>query len=342
MFHTPSSPVCAIISQTFSAACYGQCPNGVVGINDGSSTPSGALVAITASTQSSGSGYDPSSPSLGGISTYTFSTVIGGGSFGGAPATTVMSHPGNSSGLFVNNTSPLNPGDLALIVPQGGSVCLLGQITNVVGKGTLDCSTGQSTGHGGALKSSGHIEFNSGNHGSCFQANPNQIFSLMAGTSGSAATLTGANLYDLGSNDFLFQTFQIMESPAGSTPTLYMTQYTGIQATAPTPQPLASGVVDLQLQYGLGTNGSVQNWVSPSAYTPSATQQIVAVQLAMLIRSGQYLPNSLSPATFDLLGETYTVPTSGGPGCLQGNCRHYQYHLFQSIIPVRNGIWQGE
>ena len=105
---------------------------------------------------------------------------------------------------------------------------------------------------------------------------------------------------------------------------------------------LANGVVDLQIQYGLGTNGAVQNWVSAQRYTPSATQTIVAVQLAMLIRSTQYLPNSLSPASFSILGRPYTVPTSNGPGCLQGNCRHYEYHLFQSIIPVRNGIWQGE
>ena len=138
-----------------------------------------------------------------------------------------------------------------------------------------------------------------------------------------------------------------MENPAGSTPTLYMTQYTGLQASAPTPQPLASGVVDIQMQYGLGSNGSVQSWISPTAYNQSVANNssigsIVAVQLSMLIRSTQYLPNSVSPASFNLLGQTYTVPTSGGPGCLQGNCQHYEYHLFQSVIPVRNGIWGGQ
>ncbi len=320
----------AIESAGYGLPSYGQCPNGVVGINNASSQ-GGALVAITASVQSSG--YVPT-----GISTYSFSTVIGGGSFGGAPATTVNSQQGTN--ITVNNTAPLNPGDLALIVPQGGGTCLLGQLTNVNGKGTLNNSC-TVTGNGNS-NGVGTVVLNSGKGNSvCFQANPNQIFSLLTGTGGSP-TLNGANLYDLGSQDFLFEQFQIMQNPAGSTPTLYMTQYTGIQVTAPTPQPLASGVVDIQMQYGLGTNGSVQSWVTPENYTPSAAQSIVAVQLAMLIRSTHYLPSSLSPVSFNILGQTYTVPTSGAPGCLQGNCRHYEYHLFQSIIPVRNGIWGSE
>ncbi|MEY2335364.1 PilW family protein [Acidithiobacillus ferrianus] len=328
----------AIESTGYGLPNYSQCPNGVVGINN-ASAQGGALVAITASTQSSGSSYDPSSSSLGGISTYAFSTVIGGGSFGGAPATTVNSQ--NGVNITVASTVPLNPGDLALIAPQGGGTCLLGQITNVAGKGSLNSSC--SVAGNGNSNGAGTVVFNSGNHGSCFQANPNQLFSLLTGTGGTPS-LTNAALYDLGSQNFLFETFDIEENPAGSTPTLYMTQYTGAQAVAPTPQPLASGVVDIQMEYGLGSNGSVQQWVFPENYnpSPSATQSIVAVQIAMLIRSTQYLPDSLSPTSFNLLGRTYTVPTSGGPGCLQGNCRHYEYHLFQSVIPVRNGIWGGE
>ena len=331
----------AILRQAIESAGYGlpsysQCPAGVVGINNTSAMTGGAMVAITASVQSSGSSYDPSSSSLGGISTYAFSTVIGGGSFGGAPATTVLSQNGGSSTLQVSSIVPLNPGDLALIVPSGGNaVCVIGQITNVPGKG--GCSnTGNGNASGGSV-----VTFHSGN-GDCYLANPTQIFNLPSAVTGNMFSATNANLYDLGSQDFLFEQFQIMENPTGSTPTLYMTQYTGLQASAPTPQPLASGVVDIQIQYGLGTSGNVQSWVSPTQYTPSTAQNIVAVQLAMLIRSTQYLPNSLSPATFNLLGQTYTVPTSGGPGCLQGNCQHYEYHLFQSVIPVRNGIWGGQ
>ncbi|MDD3760835.1 MAG: PilW family protein [Acidithiobacillus sp.] len=310
----------AIESAGYGLPSYSQCPNGVVG-NTSTGSPA-ALVAITASPQSSGSSYDPSSSS--GISTYAFSTVIGGGSFGGAPATTVTGNRGggHSENIPVASTQALQVCDYVLLTPSGGSgACLAGQITNLP---------------------SNAVGLNSGKScGTSLSLNPNQIFlTPLPGSNGSTTTIgAGASLYNLGFQNFLFQQFQIMETPAGSTPTLYMTQYTGAQAAAPAPQALASGVVDIQMLYGLGTNGSVQSWVAPEKYTPSATQSIVAVQLAMLIRSTRYLPNSLSPASFDILGQTYTVPTSGGPGCLQGNCRHYEYHLFQSIIPVRNGIW---
>jgi type IV pilus assembly protein PilW len=321
----------AIESAGYGLPSYAQCPNGVVGISS-LTNQANALTGITASAQV-----------VSGVDTWKISTVIGGSSFGGAPATTVQSQQG--SNLSVANAGPLNPGDIALIALPGAGVCVVGQITNVSGKGGLNNNC-TASGNGNA-QGNGTVVFNSGKGNSaCFQANPNQLFSLVNTTSAgtiSRRAFDGANLYDLGSQHFLFQTFQIMESPAGSTPTLYMTQYTGAQSAPPTPQALARGVVDIQLQYGLGSNGAVQSWVSPSTYTPSVSQQIVAVQLAMLIRGTQYLPDSLSPASFSLPGgNTYTVPASNGPGCLQGNCRHYQYHLFQSIIPLRNGIWQGE
>ncbi|MHB8181778.1 MAG: PilW family protein, partial [Acidithiobacillus ferrivorans] len=75
-----------------------------------------------------------------------------------------------------------------------------------------------------------------------------------------------------------------------------------------------------------------------------ATQQILAVRIAMLARSTRYMPNETSPASFIMLPNqnlSYNVPTTNGPGCLQGNCRHYAYHLFESVVPVRNNIWGG-
>jgi len=331
----------AIMRQALESAGYGlphydQCLNGVVGVDDLTGS-AGALVAVTASAQSSGSGYDPSTSA--GINTYSFSTLIGGASFGGAPAAIVGSQQG--ANLSVDDLKNLEPGDIALIALPGTGVCVIGQMTNVAGKGTLNSSC-TVTGSGNAT-GSGTVVFNSGKGKStCLQANPKQLFSQpnpLTGAAVSSSAFQKAPLYDLGAQNFLFETFQILENPAGSTPTLYMTQYTGLQATPPAPQPLATGVVDLQLRYGIGKNGQVQQWIAPEDYSPSATETIVAVQLAMLIRGSRYLPNSLSPASFDLLGRTYTVPTQNGPGCLQGNCRHYEYHVFQTIVPIRNGIW---
>jgi type IV pilus assembly protein PilW len=316
----------AIESSGFGLPAAKACPGGITGI--GNTGTAATLLAITASVQSSGSSYDPSAPALGGIPTYAFSVLIGGGSFGGAPVTTVTNGAGNP--LTVANTAALVPGDIAIIAPQGGGTCQIGQITQVAGNSLgSGCSPSTATTNSGP----GSVTMAAG-PSSCFQASAQQLFPLGSG-SVTAASMSNANLYDLGSQNFLFEQFQILENPAGSTPTLYMTQYTGLQGTPPTSEPLASGVVDLQVQYFTSTNPAAPT--PPAALTSSDT--IVSVQIAMLIRGTQYLPNSLSPATFNVLGQTYTVPTSGGPGCVQGNCRHYEYHLFQSIIPVRNGIW---
>ncbi|MBU2761223.1 PilW family protein [Acidithiobacillus sulfurivorans] len=324
----------AIMRQAIESAGYGlpsytQCPNGVVGYSNTGNRPL-TLTAITASVQSTG--YTYGNP-------YTFSTVIGGGSFGGAPATTVASLPNlNSASLQVNNSAPLEPGDMALIVPaSSGGTCIFGEISTVGGSGS--CNGNGNGGNGG----NGTITMNSGG-ASCAKINTNQIFSQLSGVTGStisAGDFTNAPLYDLGNAGFVVNQFQILDTPPGSsqvgTPTLYLTQYTTSSGSTPTPQALAIGVVDLQIQYGVNTNGVI-TWITPNLYTPS-TQSIVAVQIAMLIRSSQYLPNTLSPETFNVLGTTYTVP-SNGPGCLQGSCRNYEYHLFQDIIPVRNQILQ--
>jgi len=330
----------AIMRQTIESAGYGlpaatSCPNGITGI--GGTSTAAAPLAITASVQSAGSSYDPSATALGGIPTYALSVLVGGGSFGGAPVTTVTN--GSGSPLTVANTAALVPGDIAIVAPQGGGTCQIGQITQVAGNALGGgCSPSTATTNSGP----GSVTLAAGPT-SCLQAGAQQLFPLASG-SVTAASLSNASLYDLGSQNFSFVQFQVLENPAGSTPTLYMTQYTGLQSATPVPQPLASGVVDLQVQYGVGANNSVQNWVSPTAYNASVTANtasgtIVAVQVAMLIRGTQYLPHTLSPPSFNVLGQSYTVPTSGGPGCVQGNCQHYQYHLFQSIIPVRNGIW---
>ena len=204
----------------------------------------------------------------------------------------------------------------------------MGQVTNV---------NPQGNGNNG-----NNIEYNSGKS----PFNPSGGLSSIAGTTYNinGMNFVGANFLDLGSNNFTINQFTIGDSGGTATPTLYLTQYTANQTTTSTRQALARGVVDLQLEYGLGINGAITQWVLPANYTPSATQQILAVRIAMLARSTRYMPNETSPASFIMLPHqnlSYTVPTSNGPGCLQGDCRHYAYHLFESVVPVRNNIWGG-
>lgn len=320
----------AIMTQAVESAGFGlpntsDCPNGIAAYNANQSNSPFLLSAITASVQSSAS-YDPTS--LAGINTYNLTTESGGGSFGNAPAAHIVSIPSmTSEKIFLDNTSLINNNDL-FVAEIPGQACFLAQVTNL-----------NSNGKVGIVHNHGLSVYNP--QGS-FQTLANSVPAFSGVT---ANSFPGANFIDLGNSHFSIDQFMILDIPPGSnsatpgTPTLYMAQYTSGTTSQPTPAALARGVVDLQILYGLGSNGAIQNWVAPSQYVPSPTQQILAVRVAMLVRSTTFAPDQTSPASFNLLGNTYTVPTQNGPGCENGNCRHYTYHLFDSVIPVRNGIW---
>jgi len=321
----------ALVRQAVESAGFGlpsvsNCPNGIAAYNANQATSPFSLTAITAVVQSSGT-YDPTSTSH--INTYSLMTVAGGASFGNAPAAQISSIPSmTSQRVFLTATAFINSGDM-FIVQIPGQACLMAQVTNLLTQGNGI----------GIVHNSGLSNYN-----------PSGGFQTLAGAiypGLSSTAFAGANFIDLGSNYFTINQFTIGDSGGTATPTLYLTQYTANQTTQPVRQALARGVVDLQLEYGLGSNGAISQWVLPKNYTPSATQQILAVKIALLARSTRYMPHETSPATFAMptppgqQQQTYTVPTANGPGCLQGNCRHYAYHLFESVVPVRNNIWGG-
>ncbi len=322
----------ALVRQAVESAGFGlpqaaNCPNGIAAYNAKQSTTSPfSMTAITASVQS-GSAYDPTA--LSQIDTYSLMTVTGGASFGNAPAAQISSIPSISSQrVFLTTTAFINSGDL-FIVQIPGQACLMAHATNLL-----------PNGNGlGIVHNSGLSNYNPSGG---FQTLANSIYPSLGLTS---TAFAGANLIDLGSNNFTINQFTIGDNGGTATPTLYLTQYTANQGTG-TRQALARGVVDLQLEYGLGSNGAITQWVLPKNYTASVTQQILAVRIAMLVRSTRYMPNETSPASFAMPAPTgqnqsYSVPQNNGPGCLQGDCRHYAYHLFESVVPVRNNIWSG-
>jgi type IV pilus assembly protein PilW len=318
----------ALVRQAVESAGFGlpsvsNCPNGIAAYNSNQTASPFSLTAITAAVQSSGT-YDPTN--ISNINTYSLMTVAGGASFGNAPAAQISSIPSmTSQRVFLTATAFINSGDM-FIVQIPGQACLMAQVTNLLTQGNGI----------GIVHDSGLSNYN-----------PSGGFQTLAGAiypGLSSTAFAGANFIDLGSNYFTINQFTIGDSGGTATPTLYLTQYTANQTATAARQALARGIVDLQLEYGLGSNGAITQWVLPANYTASATQQILAVRIAMLARSTRYMPNETSPASFVMLPNqnlSYTVPTTNGPGCLQGNCRHYAYHLFESVVPVRNNIWGG-
>jgi type IV pilus assembly protein PilW len=134
-----------------------------------------------------------------------------------------------------------------------------------------------------------------------------------------------------------------------------------------TNEPVASGIVDMQAQYGIAADGAsnVTTWVDATAAsgwnnpTPKAgatglatagrLQDIKAVRISLLARSSQYeKPSTGAGGTCDA-----TAGSPGNPGATgswstwatfntsvyPADWKCYRYRAFEIVLPLRNVIW---
>lgn len=117
--------------------------------------------------------------------------------------------------------------------------------------------------------------------------------------------------------------------------------------------PIASGIMDMQAQYGLvsGASGTLSTWQEPTdewaAPTPPATltqtqvRQIKAIRVALIARSGEYEKPTNATNTCDTttttsgLSSWATFDTANWPS----DWKCYRYKVFETVIPLRNVIW---
>jgi type IV pilus assembly protein PilW len=116
----------------------------------------------------------------------------------------------------------------------------------------------------------------------------------------------------------------------------------------PNPQPLVSDVVNLKAQYGLDTNndGIIDKWQEATgawsaanlSTQPLATlRQIRAIRIAIVTRSSQYEkdPVTTGPiAMFDTSLDGTAVSMTLSP-----DDQHYRYKVLETIVPLRNAVW---
>jgi len=122
--------------------------------------------------------------------------------------------------------------------------------------------------------------------------------------------------------------------------------------TAPPPNPLASNVVNMKLQYGVDAAGTgVLAWTSAAdpLWTPAALQSdtpgpnliaqlktLKAVRIGIVVRGEQWDKDQLVPVPWKLfgghLGGGYegSFPPAGG---------NYRYRTYETVIPLRNELW---
>jgi type IV pilus assembly protein PilW len=117
--------------------------------------------------------------------------------------------------------------------------------------------------------------------------------------------------------------------------------------SAAAPNPLASNIVNMKVQYGIDTNGDgmFDTWVTATgawapavllaAATPIATlNQIKVIRMGIIVR-GEQFERGLGDYKWTMFGGTVT----GTIAATLAPAGNWRYRVYESVIPLRNEIW---
>lgn len=249
--------------------------------------------------------------------------VMGGTASSGDVPRLILSSGKSNNILRLDSTTGLAEGDLGLVSASGTTDCLLEQVH--ASTAFADTSGNDALPLGGT-------------------------YYTASGSTTSLATLAASGsayftpLGNVNAGNTQFQMFGV-----GSNNTLYsydLLMSNGTDAS----QAIADGVAEMHALYGLDTNadGVLDTWVDPGAAgydiatlmaTPAKARQVVAVRIALVLRSANYekenangeLPSPASLTLFkDLatsLQQTISFSTSE---------QHFRHRVVESTIPLRN------
>ena len=167
------------------------------------------------------------------------------------------------------------------------------------------------------------------------------------GNNGSATyNATSALLVNLGQGDRFGRTLYSVDSANSTLRTQSL-----LPAVLPA-TPVASNVVNLKAQFGLDTDGdgrvdtwqsATGNWSSVNlplqAMAPDLTypwQQIRAVRVAIVTRSEKYETDAVTPGP---LGSFCSPAPCAVSMTLTADQQHYRYKVLETIVPLRNAVW---
>jgi type IV pilus assembly protein PilW len=121
------------------------------------------------------------------------------------------------------------------------------------------------------------------------------------------------------------------------------------------PNPLASNIVNLKVQYGVDTNddGLLDGWVSAAdapwrpddllKATSKVINQVKAIRIGLIVRSAQFdreITKDYDWVLFDCESHDNTCP-----GRLTGTIAAdpkgggYRYRIYETVVPLRNELW---
>lgn len=240
--------------------------------------------------------------------------VMGGDAVaGGVPRG--LTDPGSANTLSMDNTVGISAGDLVLVSQNGTADCLLEQVTGTSAKVLTVGGTYYTAGKTISLET------------------------LAASTSTYVTPLGNP-----ANGNVQVQLFGV-----GDNSTLYGYDLLQVGGTT-TSQALADGVIQMRALYGLDTNGDgiLDAWADPGAtgydistvMTTTATlRQIVAVRVALVMRSASKERDAVSADSLTLFGDAVdaskkslaqTVSLKGADDTL------YRYRVIDFTVPLRN------
>ncbi|XAH23333.1 PilW family protein [Xylophilus sp. GW821-FHT01B05] len=249
--------------------------------------------------------------------------VMGGSAAGGDVPRLILSGGASANILRFNSTVGMAEGDIGLVSASGTTDCLLEQV---------HASTPFADSVGNALLPLG---------GSYYTATGKDTDLATLAASGTAYFTP---LGSVGVGNVQFQMFGV-----GSNHTLFSYDLLMANGTDAA-QAIADDVAELHALYGLDTNadGILDTWVDPGAAgydiatvmaTPATQKQIVAIHLALVLRSTNYEKDVVShsiPALFANLSPAPNTALARDAVALSGDDQHYRYRVVETTIPLRN------
>jgi type IV pilus assembly protein PilW len=122
----------------------------------------------------------------------------------------------------------------------------------------------------------------------------------------------------------------------------------GQLAVNPVPNPIASNIVNMKLQYGIDTNGDgmLDTWqpatgiwdkdaLMSSPTSIAMLNQIKAVRIGVIVQSEQFDKNYTQDVPWSMFDGTVTgtfLKSVSPPG-------NWRYRVYETVIPLRNEIW---
>lgn len=250
--------------------------------------------------------------------------VMGGNGSAGDVPRPIRSGVAGTDNLRLDNTIGLADGDLTLVTQNGVTDCLLEQVA-VTDQTTFSAVGNDTLPLGG------------------------QYFTSTGATTSLATFAGSASAFVTPLGSLNAQNLQFQLIGVGANRTLFSYDLLRMAGTAGSDtdalQSIADGVAELHAIYGLDTdnNGMVDTWVAPDATgydvatlmtTPATLRQIVAVRVALVMRSANFEKDVVTPANLTLFSDLPAALRQ--TVTLTGDDSHYRYRVFDTTIPLRN------